>query len=70
MVRSILIWRPFPDSQPGHGDSGIGHGDDEYLVSWTDSAGEEQVEVDRWLGTMWKHRSPEFWAVIPLPGDS
>ena len=70
MLRSTLTWRPFPDTQPGHGDSGIGPNDDEYFVSWTDSAGEERVAVDRWLGDRWKHNNPEFWAVIPLPGDT
>jgi hypothetical protein len=69
-MTKVLVWKPYPDTQPGHGDSGIGPGEDEFLVCWIESGGEERVEIDRWLGSFWKHRSPEYWAVIPLPGDA
>ena len=68
MNRHTLVWHDAHRIDPDN-DSGLGEFEDEFLVCFT-LDGEEHVEVDRWLGHMWKHRSPSHWAVIPLPSDS
>ncbi len=68
-LKGALRWVDCSDREPGPNDSGIGPDDDEYLVCWTADHGEERVELDRWVGGAWKHRSPQYWAVIPLPSD-
>ena len=71
-IQATLTWH-FGDSdiEPNSlGYGGIGPDEDAFLVCWTDEHDVDHVEIDRWLGSMWKHRSPTYWAVIPLPSDS
>lgn len=64
---SRLEWKPVDENPPE--DGGASWSKDEYLVCWTDAGGEVHFCIDRWLGSMWKHTSPEFWAVMPVPTE-
>lgn len=71
MIEQPLVWIPVDSGiEPNSlGFGGLGVEEDEFLVCFVNERGEESVETDRWLGTMWKHRHPTHWAVIPLPSD-
>lgn len=61
-----LVW--FPNTVDPDISEGVGIGGDEFLTCWWDDDDEEwRVEINRWLGGMWKYRTPSFWAAIPVP---
>ena len=69
MIKRTIEWHDASVVNPGgvSGATGRGPGNDEFLIFWWGPNEEENVEIDRWLGNQWKHRSPDYWAEIPLP---